>query len=294
MSPKHLLLATLMSVVFGLGWVVAKAVLDYFPPILLAAFRFGVAALVLIWFVKPPIGQMRHFMVISVLAITIPYAMIYTGMKDLDASTTVLLVQLEAPLLIMLGAILLGEKPGYRKAIGTMIAFGGVVLIAGDPDFKGTAAGIFWVLGSILTWAVGQIKIRKLGDVGGLRSLAWISAFACPQLLVISAVFETGQLDLISHADWSIWATVLYLGIVMTAGGVGIWYHLIGKYPMAHIGPFLLLVPVTTIIGGVLWLDEELTRMTMFGGAIVIAGVALVILDRPFRRSTSLPDLTGD
>lgn len=294
MERKHLLLAALMSVIFGLGWVFAKAVLDYFPPVLLAAFRFGVAALMLIWFVKPPRGQMRHFMVISVLAITIPYAMIYTGMKDLDASTTILLVQLEAPLLIVLGAILLGERPGFRKAVGTMIAFGGIVLIAGDPNVQGSTAGIFWVLGSIVIWAVGQIKIRKLGDVGGLRSLAWVSAFACPQLLLVSAVFETHQLDLIGNADWSIWATVIYLGTVMTVGGVGIWYHLIGKYPMANVGPFLLLVPVTTILGAALWLDEELTTITTLGGAIVIAGVALVILDHPFRRRARSTDFAGD
>jgi O-acetylserine/cysteine efflux transporter len=280
-KPKHLLLATLMSMIFGMGWVLAKSALDYFPPILLAAFRFGVAAIVLIWFVKPPYGQMRNIMIISVLAITVPYAMIYIGLKDLDASTTILLVQLEAPVLIMLGAIMLGEMPGYRKAIGTMIAFSGIVLIAGDPQIRTNIIAVAWVLGSILTWAVGQIKIRKLGETGGLRNLAWISAFASPQLLLISALFEKDQIGLIVNAAPTIWVTVVYLGTAMTVGGIGIWYHLIGKYPVAFVSPFLLLVPVTTILGGVLWLDEGLTRMSLIGGAVVIAGVALVIVERP-------------
>lgn len=290
MKNKHLILALLMSVIFGAGWVFAKAALDYFPPTLLAAFRFGVAALILIWFVKPPRGQMREIMMISVLAITVPYAMIYTGMKELDVSTTILLVQLEAPLLILLGAMLLREKPGLRKSIATLISFLGIVLIAGDPDLQGSTTGILWVLGSILTWAIGQIKIRKLGDFGGLRSLAWISAFATPQLFLVSAIFETNQIALVVHADWSIWATVIYLGIAMTVGGVGIWYHLIGKYPMAFVSPFLLLVPVTTILGGVLWLGEELTFMASLGGAIVIAGVGMVIIDRPSQKTMAVLD----
>jgi O-acetylserine/cysteine efflux transporter len=292
-KPKHLLLATLMSMIFGMGWVLAKSALDYFPPILLAALRFGGAAIVLIWFVKPPYGQMRNIMIISVMAITVPYAMIYMGLKDLDASTTILLVQLEAPVLIMLGALMLGEMPGYRKAIGTIIAFSGIVLIAGDPQIRTNIIAVAWVLGSILTWAVGQIKIRKLGETGGLRNLAWISAFASPQLLLISALFERDQIDLIVNAAPTIWVTVIYLGTAMTIGGTGIWYHLIGKYPVAFVSPFLLLVPVTTILGGVLWLDEDLTRMSLIGGAVVIAGVALVIVKRPTARAqcnASIPD----
>ncbi|MCC9621394.1 EamA family transporter [Thalassospira sp. MA62] len=280
MDKKHLLLATLMSVIFGMGWVFAKSALDYFPPILLAAFRFGVTALVVIWFVKPPKGKMKEIMLISFLAVTIPYSMSYTGMKDLDVSTTILLVQLEAPCLILLGALLLGEKPGIRKSIGVLIAFTGVILIAGDPKLHGNALAIFWVIGSIVTWAIGQIKIRKLGDFGGLRSVAWIAAFSTPQLLLASVIFETDQLQLIRSADWTIWATVIYLGIAMTAIGIGIWYHLIGKYPVADVGPFLLLVPVTTIIGGVTMLDESLTTATMIGGGIVIVGISLVVLER--------------
>ncbi|MBC05119.1 EamA family transporter [Thalassospira sp.] len=284
MKPKHLLLAALMSIIFGMGWVLAKAALDHFPPILLAAFRFAVAAIVLIWFVKPPFGQMRNIMLISALAITVPYAMIYVGLKDLDASATILLVQLEAPVLIMLGALMLGEMPGYKKTIGTMIAFAGIVLIAGDPHIRSNITAVAWVLGSILTWAVGQIKIRKLGQTGGLRNLAWISAFAFPQLLLTSALLEDDQIGLILNATPAVWMTVIYLGMAMTVGGVGIWYHLIGKYPVAFVSPFLLLVPVTTIFGGVLWLDESLTRMSVIGGAIIIAGVALVIVERPTAR----------
>ena len=60
--------------------------------------------------------------------------------------------------------------------------------------------------------------------------------------------------------------------------------RVIGKYPVAFVSPFLLLVPVTTIFGGVLWLDESLTRMSVIGGAIIIAGVALVIVERPTAR----------
>lgn len=280
MDKKHLFLATLMSVIFGMGWVFAKSALDYFPPILLAAFRFGVTALATIWFVKPPTGHMRNLILISLLAITIPYSMSYTGMRDLDVSTTILLVQLEVPCLILFAALLLKEKPGIRKSVGVFIALTGVILIAGDPQLHGNGTAILWVLGSIVTWALGQIKIRQLGDFGGLRSIAWIATFATPQLFLVSFLFEPDQVRLIQQATWSTWIMVIYLGIVMTAIGIGIWYHLIGKYPMASVGPFLLLVPVSTIIGGITLLDETLTVMAAAGGAIVIAGVALVIIER--------------
>ncbi len=66
----------------------------------------------------------------------------------------------------------------------------------------------------------------------------------------------------------------------MTALGYGIWYHLLGKYPVTKVGPVLLLLPVTSIIGSVVLLDEKLTWVEMLGAAIVIVGVWFVTSHR--------------
>ena len=77
-----------------------------------------------------------------------------------------------------------------------------------------------------------------------------------------------------------VWSTVVYLGLVMTALGYGIWYSLVGRHPVSRVAPFLLLLPVFSVIGGVTVLGESLTLQTSLGGAVVIAGVGFILLER--------------
>jgi len=91
---------------------------------------------------------------------------------------------------------------------------------------------------------------------------------------------EEGQLAALAGAPLSVWGTVLYLGLVMTALGYTCWYHVLGRYEVNQVMPFLLLTPVTSVAGGALLLGEALTPTILIGGSIVIAGVALLVIER--------------
>ena len=99
-----------VPLIWGTGFVVAKGAISEFPPILLMAFRFLVTSLVLIWFVKPPIGQLRALFLIAIVCISNSVQSYFHGLKGLDAGFAALIVQLEVPFLVILGAILLGES----------------------------------------------------------------------------------------------------------------------------------------------------------------------------------------
>lgn len=272
-----------MVLIFGLGWLVAKDALGLFPPILLACFRFAVTAAVLIGFFSRPPQQFGQAAITSVLAITIPYSMSYVAMRDLDVSSAVLLAQMEAPVLILTGALMLREVPTLRQVLGIAVAVGGVILVAGDPKLGDHMPAVALALGSIATWAVGQIRIRKLGADGGMQTLAWLALFSAPQLLAVSLLLENGQTVALSAAKLEDWLAVVYLGFVMTAVGIGIWYRLIARYPAAQVAPFLLLVPIVSIAGAVLLLNEELDPRQLAGGTLIVLGVAAVII-RKFNR----------
>ena len=63
----------------------------------------------------------------------------------------------------------------------------------------------------------------------------------------------------------------------MTVLGMGIWYRLIGSHPVARIAPFLLLVPIISVIGGVIFLGEALHLLEAAGGTAIVAGVFLTV-----------------
>lgn len=295
MPIRDILLAISVPLIWGFGFVFAKAALEQFPPILLMALRFEVTALVAIWFVKPPWRIMGKIFLISLVSAVLQYAFTFTGLMYLDASTAALLVQLEVPFMVLLGAFFLAEKPGLKKYLGIAFAFIGVGFIAGEPTLQNAYIPMVMVMIGAFLWAVGQVMIRQLGQVGGFTLITWVAVFATPQLFIVSFIFEDNHFQVINDADWIVWLTVVYLGLVMTALGYAIWYHLVGKFPVNKIGPFLLLLPVFSIAGSTLVLGEQLTLQIAVGGGIIIAGVAFIIFERsPAKHNKKKEDVPGD
>ncbi len=280
LRPQDILMGLAVPLIWGMGVVFAKAAIGHFPPVLLMALRFTLTALILVWFVKPPWRLMGQLFVIALVSAAMQYSLTFNGLRGVDASTAVLVIQLEVPFLILLGAVLLKEKPGPRRWLGIAIAFVGVAFIAGEPRLGAAWGSLALLFGGAFTWALGQIMVRRLGEVGGLTTIAWVAVFAAPQLFVFSLVLEDDHLAHLGSAGWVVWGTVLYMGIVMTALGYGLWYSLVGRFPLARVGPFLLLMPVFSVLGSVTLLGESLTLRVAMGGAIVIAGVAVILVRR--------------
>src|SRR5262245_52895135 len=97
MKPLDMALALFVVAIWGMGFVVAKAAIGHFPPILLLALRFTVTALVLIWFFPMPRTHLLKICGIALVVASIQYSLTYTGLKDMDASTTMLIFQLQVP-----------------------------------------------------------------------------------------------------------------------------------------------------------------------------------------------------
>ena len=268
-----------VAFVWGLGLVFAKAAISHFPPILLMAFRFSVTAMALVWFIKPSGGQLRMLFLISFISATLQYSLTFTGLAGLDASATALIVQLEIPFLVLIGAIFLKESPGWRRWIGITIAFFGVYQITGEPRIGNALWSVALVIGGGLTWAMGQAMVRQLKNISGLTVAAWISILAFPQLFIMSAIFETGQFQAIQSAGWVVWSTVAYLGLIMTALGYYMWYTLIRRTPVSEAAPYLLALPLFSMAGGWFFLGEIATTQTLLGGGIIISGVALIVFE---------------
>lgn len=277
------LMGVAVAMVWGMGLVFAKAAIAHFPPILLMSLRFTVTALALVWFVKPPKGTMKALFWVAIVSAAIQYSLTFTGLKGLDAGVTALIVQLEVPFLTLLGALLLKEVTGLRKWLGIGVAFVGVAIIVGTPAVAVAWGSVALVIGGSFIWAVGQIMVRRLKAIDGLTVTAWVAVFAAPQLLVMSLIFERGQIEAVQSAGPVVWVAVAYLGLVMTALGYGLWYSLIRRHPVSQVAPFLLLLPVFSLAGGALFLGETLDWRTVFGGVIVIAGVAVIVVERPVR-----------
>lgn len=273
-------MAVAVAVIWGMGFIIAKAGMSHFSPILLMALRFTLTAVCLIWFFRPPLSLYKNLFWISLVSAAIQYSLTFNGVKGIDASTAGLLVQLEVPFGLIMAWLFLGDRISLKQAVGIVIAFLGAVLIIGEPRLSGDLVYAFMVIAGAFTWSVGQIMIKKLGNIGGFMLITGVSIFAAPQLFIASWLFESNQLIQIQTASLPAWAAVAYLGLIMTALGYALWYRLLGLYTVNQVMPFLLLLPVTSVVGGIIFLGESLTLKITIGGVMALAGVALITIQR--------------
>ena len=279
MNSKQILLALIVPITWGLGFTLAKVGMEQFPPLLIMSIRFGIAGLVLVWFTKPPWGHMREIFLVALIGSTIQYGLTYNGLKGIDASTAAILVQLEGPILALMGALLLKEKLGLMRILGMVLAFVGVFIIAGEPRLEGHMNSVILLVAGSAVWAVAQIMISRLKNLSGITILAWVAIMATPQMLIGSFIIEDGQWQAISTASLIDWSIIFYLALIMTVVGYSVWYHLLSSVDVSKVSPFLMLLPITSIIAGMILLDEKLTLPMIIGGLLIMTGVASTLIN---------------
>ena len=170
------------------------------------------------------------------------------------------------------------EKAEKKTFIGIAMAFTGVAIMTQQNDIRVNINSVFLVVLGGLAWAVGQVLIRKLIDIRVMQITAWVAVFAVPQLFFMSAIFETGQIEALQNASSIVWWAVVYLGLVMTAFGYLLWNNLIRNHNVGKVAPFLLLLPIFSLIGGVVFLGETPTLLMLIGGVIILLGVGLITI----------------
>jgi O-acetylserine/cysteine efflux transporter len=280
--PLHVAMLVAVMFVWGMNFAVAKTALYHLPPILLVALRFVLVAIVLVPFVRLPKGQWLGIFVVSVFLGLLHFTLMFNGLKDVDASTAAIAIQLQVPFSALLAALVFQDKLGWRRAIGMAIAFAGVALIAGEPRLQGNYASLAMVISAACIWAVAAIFIKRLENLDGFTLNAWMAVLATPQLFLASFLLESGQIEALRQADWLVVGFALfYQAVIIVIIGYGIWYWMLKRYDVNQTMPFTLLVPMFGVLSGVLFLGEQLTLTFLVGGAITIVGVGIIVIRRP-------------
>jgi len=281
MRPLHVAIFVAIMAIWGLNFVVAKIGLQQLPPLLMMALRWALVAVLLLPFVGRPRGYWRQVMLVSVTLGFLHFALIFTGLQHIDASTAAIAIQLQVPFAALLSAVVFKDAIGWRRALGLTIAFAGVALIAGEPRLDGHYLALAMVIAAACIWSVANIQIKLMGDIDGLTLIAWIGVFATPQMALGSYLLEDGQAAALAAADWRAWASVAYQAVFVVGLGYGAWYWLLKRYAVNQVMPFSLLMPVFGVASGVAFLNEPVTLALVAGAALTILGIGIILVRRP-------------
>ena len=281
-------------VLFGLTWPAMKIGLAAGTPVWLAAARATLSALTAFALIAA-LGRLSFphredwpvILSIGGLQLTSFFALANLGVQSLPAGRSGVLAYTTMLWMVPL-SLLAGEPIGRRAIAGAALGALGVVVLSDPLRFdwhdRKIVLGHAYLLMAGFSWAIAMMHTRRHVWRGTpLDALPWQMSVATVLLWLLAAVVEPhGSLD---PGRWELWAALIYIGII--AGPAGTWttVSVTRALPPVTTSLGMLGVPLIGIISSVALLGEQVTASLALGTALVLAGMAIVILEnaRPRR-----------
>lgn len=293
MPPIHRLLAAAVAVIWGVNFLAIHLSLAAFPPFLLVALRFTLIAIPTLLLVPRPQVKTRWLIGYGLGFGVVQFIFLYWGMAaGMPTGLASLVLQASAPFTLILGALLLGERPRAQQWVGIALAVAGMVVVGWSRAQAAALVPFLLVLAGAVGWAFGNLASRQAQPPNPLHLTLWMSVVVPVPMLVLSLIFE-GPAQIVaafagsfSLAALPAWGGLAYTCLIGTVVGSGLWTWLMARHPAGVVAPFSMLVPVAGILTAALVLGEWPNPLELIGGAIVVAGV---LVGAATRRPTDVP-----
>lgn len=272
-----------VNVMWGLSFIASKHAMNAgFTPMMLALFRYIVASacLVPITLITEKRLRLRRQDIIPMLlsgltGINFYYFFEYHGIER-TSTVNASLILAAIPILTMLAeAVVYRTRLRPAQIVGSVISMVGVgvILFSGSNEGQASIVGDLLIMGASVVWVLYIFISRRLrGQYTSLGMNSWQALTALVTLLPLAVTEECN----LAAIPWDGWAAMAVLAVICSA-----WcYYLYGNalYEMSPLASaiFINLIPLTTMVGGVVLLGEKLTWLTVVGGAMVIGSIFLV------------------
>lgn len=277
MNSKTLLLALVAPFCWGTGLAIAKPAVTHFPPMFMMLMVYSAIAVITLITVHDRIKTpWRSLLLISAFSVTIQGAFVFWGLRGVEATTANLVLQTQVPMAVFLGWLIAGEELNLRKIMGTAIALIGVAIVIGLPEQRPALLPVTLVILGGFFWAFGQTLARKLSQDSGIVLLKANALMGVPQLILATAIFETGQWHSITSAGTTEWATLAFVGFVGFYLAYIAWFSLLRRCRMDEAAPFVLLMTPIGLLTAVIVLGERMSAAQLLGAAVLLLGLAIV------------------
>ncbi len=282
MRPLHIFFAILVTVLWGGNFIAAKISMTHFPPVFLTMLRFACTAAILLPLVKIPsreqmisIGKLS---VLNSLHFSLPYVAMAMG---LSIASTAITTQLGVPFSCLIGALFLKDRLGPWRILGMAVAFSGMLVVFGAPEIESHQVAWMCALGAAFFWGLSNVVIKSVKTAGMMQLLAWSSLLTAPQLLIVTLIMEPGAFQTLADIPLNAALGLVYTVLCSTVVAYGLWNWLLRTHPVSQVTPYSLLTPIIGSAFGMWFLGEGLSMEIILGGAITIAGVAVIVIRRP-------------
>jgi O-acetylserine/cysteine efflux transporter len=282
MTGRDSIRALLTTLVWGVNFVVIDEGLKGFPPFLLLTIRFIFVVFPLILFVPRP-APWKPIILIGLFMNVGQFSLLYLALKlGMPAGLSSLVLQAQVVFGIVISQLVLAERASRKQVAGVTAGMVGLVAVSVGYGSHASVWPLLVTLGAALSWAIGNIFARRAQIKSGLGLVVW-AGLMVPVPALIFALLDSGTAG-VAHAltqiSWTtVWSTAFTV-IGSTLFGYYTWNSLLASYPVSSVLPFALVVPVAGIAAAWVVLGQVPTALETFGGALLLAGVAIATVRR--------------
>lgn len=286
---------SVVYVVWGSTYLSIRVLDRSAPPLLAMGTRFLTAGLLLAVFLavrhgpgilRVPPRRVAAAALVGVLLLAGGNGAVAVAEQAIPSGLAALLVS-AVPLWLVCFRLATGDRPRRFTVAGTLLGFAGIaVLTLPGSHPAGTALwGVLVVLGGSVSWATGSFASQRLPVPGQpfVATAYEMLAGGSVMLAAGAASGETARLHLAAVPATG-WLALGYLILFGSLLAFSAYVWLLGHAPLSLTATYAYVNPVVAVLLGAVLLSEQLTWPMLLGGAVVVAGVGLVVsAERPRR-----------
>jgi drug/metabolite transporter (DMT)-like permease len=288
-SPAHAYFALALSTSLIGSYVgLSKLLLLAFPVFLLAWLRFGIAAVAMLGWLRrasdePRMDKRTRALVFleSFLGNFLFSICLLFGVRESSAMVTGVLMAGIPATVALLSWLFLKERIAPRVRLGIALSVAGIALVALDRGGSGqsgaqttTLWGALLVLAAVFCEASYVVIGKRLTqDLSPKRISALINLWGLV-LVTPLGLWQALEFDFGAVKPGS-WGLLLFYALAASTATVWLWMRGLRHVPAAQAGVFMVFLPVSTALIGLLALGEPISAIQALAYATALAGVLL-------------------
>lgn len=278
----------ILCAIWGTTWIFIKIGLEDLPPITFSAFRFTLAAAllgILINRLGLRLPETRREWILAAGTGFLQFAVNYSAVFWSEQYITSGLAAVLQATITLFGLILAryylaDERLTLAKLTGVVIGIAGVGIIFRDQLRVENRLAFFGCVAVVIgSFAAAQASILVKAKGGGIHPASLVFAqMVCglPFIIVYAVIREGSPLNI--HWTPRAIGSILYLSLFGTIAAFWLYYWLLGKIESTKAMMISLVTPLIAVIVGALALGETMPPQTGFGGLLILASIALILL----------------
>lgn len=299
-STTRLWLALLtIYIVWGSTYLGIAVAIESIPPFLMAAGRFVIAgALLLGWawlrngrqIRLPSRREWRDAFIVGGLLFGAANGLVGWGEQTVASGVAALLIALVAVWFAVFSRIFYGDRIPLIVGVGIAIGIAGVGLLVWPFGSSATfdIPGLLALFASPICWASGSIFAARRAKLPSEPMVATSAQMLAGGVVLFGIGLVTGEASRFSLAITPASAlAVLYLITFGSLVAFSAYAWLLRHAPLPLIGTYAFVNPVVAVALGAIFLSEPITPRMLVAAAVIVGGVALVILGRSRLRAAA-------